>query len=200
MSKLKNLGKNKGIALVTALMFTLIALGIILGTYHMLMRSTELSGLFKRYQTAQEAALGAFEFFTKEFMRRTLQGENMNLPAPVFSPTEAVNFNCIRTKLTAAPSENGYTNCTGNSTGLNPSDQPDLIFHFNPFVAHLKITDTLEGNTDIGGVSLVGSGVVEAGATFISPPHIPYLYRIDILAQRESGAIERSWITGLYSY
>lgn len=200
MFRFKTLHKNSGIALVTALMFTLIALGIILTTYHMIMRSTELSGLFKRYQTAHEAAIGAFEFFTKEFMRRTLQGENMNLPAPVFSPNEPVNFNCIRTKLTAAPTTNGYTNCVGNSTGLNPSDQPDLVFHFNPFAAYLKITDTLEGNTDIGGISLIGSGVVEAGATFISPPHIPYLYRIDILAQRETGAIERAWITGLYSY
>ncbi len=203
MPIVKNHRNSSGIALVTALMFTLIALGIIVGTYYIVHKSTELSGLFKRFQTANEAAMGAFEFFTKEFMRVMMQGQSPNLPqlyGNVFRASDSVNYTCLRSKLFSEPDANGYTNCQGDSTALNPTIRPDLIFHFDPFVVFLKITDTLEGNTDIGGVSLVGAGVVESGSNVISPPHIPYIYRIDILGQREFGAMERAWITGVYSY
>lgn len=195
---------NSGIALITALMFTLIALGIILATYQLVQRGTELSGLFKRYRTAMEAAMGSYEFFTKEFIVKTLEGETLNLNDPtisqVFRPDEPISYTCIRSKLTTSPEAGGYTNCQGNSTDLNPTVSPDLIFHFDPFIAYLKVTDTAEGNSEIGGTPLAGSGVVEAGTTFITPPHIPYLYRIDILAQRQGGAMERAWLTGLYCY
>ena len=67
-----------------------------------------------------------------------------------------------------------------------------------------KIVDTVQGNSDTGGLAPVGSlnagGVVTATGGQISPPPIPYLYRIEVQTQDTANPRERSRYSVLYGY
>ena len=60
-SRISTLKKSRGIALVTALIITLVVFMLIMSTIYMITSSTTKSGAGKRYATAQEAADGAVE-------------------------------------------------------------------------------------------------------------------------------------------
>ncbi len=58
---MKQLRNEKGIALMTALLMSLVIMLIVLGTHFFTIQSTKISGLGKAYATADEAAAGAVD-------------------------------------------------------------------------------------------------------------------------------------------
>src|SRR6185369_11411972 len=70
MCILKN---NKGIALVTSLMFTMISLVICMALLHMIISGAQTSGAYKRYRTALDASYGGSEIVARDLIGQALK-------------------------------------------------------------------------------------------------------------------------------
>lgn len=209
------LGSEDGIALVTSLMLTLISLGIILSLMYLMTLGIQRSGATKRYKTALEASYGGTEFFVKDLIPYIMQnsassgsqlatsllGNYPNVSPTLTSTTLATSQTCIQAKLTNSTA-NWPAACI--PTTLSPKSQPDIQLTLpgtnnQPFTVYSKIVDTVAGNTDTSGLQLEGSGVAES-APVITPQHFPYVYRVEVQAERASNAVEKSNISVLYAY
>lgn len=204
MKRIKN---EKGIALVTALLLTLIGLAIILAAIYMVTRGITISGLEKRYQTALEASHGGAEIIAKEFipnvMGSSLSGFVNSLTASYRDKINVLPSDaCFSNKLRLVPTSWG---CSDTSvTNLNTAY--DIRFTFSGvapqpnFYVYTKIVDTVPGNTSTSGIDLEGLGVVEAGSGIITPQHFPYMYRIEVQGERQTNPDERANLSVLYAY
>lgn len=222
----KILSNNKGVALITSLMLTLISLGIIMALLYIITQSVKVSAANKRYRNASEATYGgaelvAFELIGTAWKNYSSAGGaasklvasygNVNLAVPVAN-------DCLTQKLSSPSSS--WTNCTAQQKALDlPSIKaaPDLTFllkgtssgqHYKVLA---KIVDTTSGNTDTsslitdtsdkeGLISASGSSYSKTGASQVSMMHIPYSYRIEVQGQSEFNSLEKSNVTVLYAY
>lgn len=196
-----------GIALVTALMLTLISLGIIMSLMYLITSGIQRTGASKRYKNALEASYGGAELITKDLLPLILQNisdpQLINiLNAAPYTGTNLVvgaTQQCLQAKL-KGPTTSWPSACDAS---LNPKSQPDFTLTLpganNQFTVYSKVVDTVGGNTDISGLQLGGAGVAE-GQTVLSPQHFPYVYRLEIRAEKASNAVEKSNISVLYAY
>ena len=201
---MKILSSNeKGIALVTALMFTLISLTIVMALLYMITRSTQISGQQKKYKTSLEAAYGGTEIITKDIIPMILSNTSISTITDTFEAIDMEVFatqNCLQSKLTLA-TKNWPAGCSNTP---NPKKEPDLTFQLsaatgNPFTVYSKIVDTSSGNSDVSGLQLEGSGVAE-GSSLITPQHFPYIYRVEVQGERENNSTAQANIEVLYAY
>lgn len=198
---------EKGIALITSLLLTLISLAMILVALYMVTQGTRVSGLFKSYKTGLEASYGAADFITKEFIPQKITGTLLTTLGN-YGGTVAyggITDACFTTKLTVSPA----TSWGCGSFSLDPTQTPDITLTLaaaggTPYTVNAKIVDTTAGNTDTSGLNLIGFGVVEGGggSSIITPQQRPYMYRIEIQGQRQGGTTttERANLSLLYAY
>lgn len=214
---------NKGIALVTSLMLTLITLVIIMGIMFLVTNNMKSSGANQAYRSATEAAFGGADLLVQDVIprlfanastgqttlaQRTLGFPNSNLASDYFGGTKlnmAFNSNaCIQQKLNSAVS--GWTACTGDR--VNPKISPDVKFSLagltaaQGYTVYSKIIDTIPGvpylPTPPGG-GLIGGGVAESsGGTTTNLSH--FIYRVEITGERTNNPSEKSNISVLYEY
>lgn len=207
---------NKGIALVTSLMLTLISLTIVMALLYMITQGVQMSGQSKKYHTALEASYGGSEIIVKDILPIILQnysstssltamtttvqnafpGLNLQLP----SVQQSQSLQCLRSKLTQATA-NWPAGCSNTS---QPKNSPDLSILLqattgSPFSVYTKIVDTVPGNSDTSGLQLEGSGVAEA-STLLRPQQIPYIYRIEVQGERQNNPTAQANIEVLYAY
>ncbi|MEW6569831.1 MAG: hypothetical protein AB1390_01450 [Nitrospirota bacterium] len=216
MRYLKN---EKGVALMMALILSLIALAIISALIYFVTQGTSISGFQKRYQTAKEAAQGDVEFVTREIIPRTIGSTNvadlisiestLGGEYSVISLSFPSNAACLREKLLLSTVD--WISCSADekSFDLKKSDG-SLIADFSVtlpgvppqpnFSVYAKIVDTIEGNTDSGGLALEGLGVTESGSGMVTPQHFPVLYRIEVQGERMNNPDERANMSVLYAY
>jgi hypothetical protein len=183
---------EKGIALVTALMLTLISLTFMMAVLYMLTQGTRTSASAKHYASAMEATYGGVDFFTKDALPQMLLNvptafstSNITLSAASIIgtyPTLAVTMPnitnaCMQAKLTSTPTN--WTNAVGCTADNLSSDisqlrtTADMTFTFpgttgsSAYRVYAKIIDTAIGNTDTSqwasGGLLTGVGVVRSG-------------------------------------
>lgn len=211
---------EKGIALVSALMFTLISLGIVMMLLYSVTLGVKTTGAAKRYQNAREASFGAMDIIAKEVIPHMFSGystaklisdyasgyTNMALPSGGV---------CFRNKLFT--STNNWTSCGPSSTTSQADLNPDMTFHLQSasdpagFTVYAKITDTkCGGNTTIGqacsnsdpsGIDYLdaGGGVASSAGT-VTPQHLPAFYRIEVQGQQSVNPSERAKLSVLYEY
>lgn len=209
------LNNEKGIALMMALILSLVALAIISALIYFVTQGTIISGYQKRYQTAQEAAKGMVELITKEVMPETIK-----VSIDVSDLTNRINSlqndysgislafttsaSCLKDKLLS--STTNWSNCKDENKTLDLENSSDLKSQLSgippaqPFKVSAKIVDTIEGNSDIGGSELEGLGVTESGSGIVSPKHNPFIYRIEVQAERSTNPDERANFSVLYAY
>ncbi|MEC4675728.1 MAG: hypothetical protein VST72_02240 [Nitrospirota bacterium] len=121
----------------------------------------------------------------------------------ICNPTESYDFN-----LTVSDEVcDEDTAVDGVQLALNPAINPDIQFLIgnapNQYNVSIKIVDTVLGNSDIGGVlneTLGNNKTVDSNSGIIYPPHNPYMYRIEVLAERATNPRERSRLSILYAY
>jgi hypothetical protein len=196
---------NKGIALITALMLTLITLVIILGILFVISNNTKSSGANKAYRNVTEAAYGGADLVMQDIIPRMMVFNNISTIKGEYSSI-GLNFGssaCVRTKLNNAVS--GWGVC---SSTLNPKVQPDVKFNLagssgQSFSVYSKIVDTVPGvqypPPPPGGQPLIGGGVTESsGPTTGNLSH--YVYRIEVSGERANNPSEKSDISVLYEY
>ncbi len=219
---MKILRCEKGIALVTVLVLSLIALAIVSTLIYFVTQGTRFSGFFKRYETVREAAYGGGEIVAALIKNRgelDITGltfssfstdDNGFIPCNCGDPDVAGDNTpdtCLCRKLCDPTSAWVSAGC--NST-FDPSYYPDIQFELpadplNPlgstiYEVSAKIVDTTKGYTDLSGEDLGGTCVACSDPTLKGPP-APYLYRIEINAQDTTKPEwERERLSILYAY
>lgn len=204
---MKPLQSEKGIALVTSLMLTLISLTIVMALLYMITQGTKVSGQMKTYRTALDASYGGAEIFTKDMLPYVLRNySSANMVNDVTSTFSGVNMQvlttqaCLQAKLTR-PTKDWPAGCDASSA---PKRNPDISMTLqglgdNKYVVYSKIVDTKDGNSDVSGLQLEGSGVAE-GSSVITPQHFPYIYRLEIQGERAANSNSQANIEVLYAY
>ena len=186
---MKTLRNEKGFALLFVLILAAIALVMTLGMLFMVGRGSFVSGQQKRYRTAVEASRGGVEAMLQLIASRG---------TPDLTYMQGVNVGNLAMKL------NNTTDswvALDNSITINPlnSSTYDMKADLVTYTAYTKIVDTVAGNSgpDEG---LLKTGVVNTGSGEVTVQSIPYLYTIEVLAQSQTNATERSKFSVLYQY
>jgi len=209
-----NIFKNdKGIALVTSLMLTLIIMTVIMATFYLITAGTIQTGASKRYKTALDASYGGGQMVVKDLIPQLLQNftaPNMislvtnNFASAIGLQIQTSSLACLQAKLTQNTSKWQAASCSSSSSSLNPTQMPDFQFSLqsngqNPYTVYSKIVDTVQGNTDMSGLQLLGGGVAEA-QTSVTAQHFPYIYRVEVQAERSTNATEQANLSVVYAY
>jgi hypothetical protein len=204
---LKAITNEKGVALVTSLMLTLISLTIIMALLYMITAGTKLTGAQKRYKSSLDAANGGAEIALKDIMPTVMRNVgDANLVTLVQNDFTGVNLQvnstmtCLQAKLTT-PTDAWPAGCSNVS---EPKQAPDMTMTLqatagNSFQVYAKIVDTVKGNSETSGLQLEGTGVSENSPT-LSPQHFPYVYRLEVQGERAVNAQEQANISALYAY
>lgn len=133
---MKYLKSENGVALITALMFTLLSLVISMALLYMVTAGAKTSGALKRYKTALDATYGGTEIITKEILGKALEFSNYSttgnpfktyLPGKLGTLTilSESNLGCLHERLTT-PRRFWSTACSAIS-----SNSPDISFRLN---------------------------------------------------------------------
>jgi len=222
---------EKGIALVMVLLLSLIALAFVSAMLFMITQGTRLSGAYRVFKSAEDASFGGTEI-VQDYMSgkgdlylplltvtdfrcvcdTNSDGNvttNDNHEWKVSTNTD-MGRSCRCDKLCTGHFDSGgasnWTVCAADDSSLDPTINSDLQFTLGGnYDVFAKIVDTVEGNSDMGGLvtgggSLGGGGVVASNTGLISPPQNPYLYRIEVQAQAAVNVRERSRLSILYAY
>jgi hypothetical protein len=206
---MKLLVNQKGIALVTALMLTLISMTIIMALFYLLEQGVRTSGAQKRYRTALEASYGGAEVVLKDVVPLIFQGYSSATIHDDFATADSrINMQfpsgttCLQKKLNL-PTSQWPSSC---SSTVNAKSSADISFTLQaygdtavPFTVFTKIVDTLKGNSDTSGLQLEGAGVAEASSV-ITPQHFPFVYRLEVLAEASKRNPEQANLSVLYAY
>ena len=196
---------ERGIALVTSMLFTLLALGIILALLYMISQGTKLSAANKRYKNALEASYGGVDVFTQEIIPQIIQNTNPTSYTAILvggAPPTTPDLNCFNIKLNNTPANWGACSST-----VDPTDTYDAKFQLkgqdanSNFDVYAKIVDTKPGNSDMSGIEYLDSGSgVAYGASGVNPQHLPATYRIEVRGQKSANPLEKGNLSVLYAY
>ncbi len=201
------IANKNGIALVTALIMTLISLTIVMSVMYMISQNISTTGMNKRYRSALEASYGGTDILMKELVPKILDG---TLNAATYSAIDLTVDPCLQEKL------NNSTASWSSACSQIPEakNSPDIKFKLQaaggqPYNVYAKIIDTVvEGNTDMSGLQLEGGGVGEQNPV-VKPKHLPFMYRLEIQAEKASNelvpqsnrtGIEKANISVLYAW
>jgi hypothetical protein len=209
---------EKGVALVLVLILSLIGLAMVAALLFMVTQSTSMSGYHRLYRTAEDAGLGGTSVVTEyitsaiPLVAQELKLDNTSMAVLNTSGLGATLNAKYETQLTAgvtpcliqklASSTGNWTSCGSSDESLDPTEEPDLKFDLGNYRVYTKIVDTVQGNTDSGGLkpgALRGTGVVDSQGR-ISPAANPSLYRIEVQAQGKTNTREVSRYSVLYAY
>lgn len=211
---MKTLRNERGMALMMALLLTLISLAVVMAVLYLITQGIQLSAASKRYKSALEASYGGVDVFTKEIIPQLMGTANpsglANVLAginPSFNPAYSTYSSCMRTKLTM-PTASWGALCGANPTSSgNLPESYDVMFTLKGppmqpnFNVYAKIVDSQPGNTDMSGQTQLDSGSgVAYGAAGISPMRIPATFHIETQAQRATNPQERARLSVLYAY
>jgi hypothetical protein len=211
---MKTINNEKGVALVTALMLTLVMLAICMTLLYMVMQSTKSSASQKRYSTAVAASYGGTEII-KDVMPRLLSYSSVGSALPAMTgfnnvglafPQASSDLDCLKQKLKLAPAD--WTACSADNKTVNAKSKPDFTFSLNGltvgqgYKVYSKIVSTVAGNSDMSGVDYLeaGLGVAQAGGGVIAPQHFPSLFTIEVTGEKAFQAKESAQLSVLYAY
>ena len=220
MMKIQQIKNEKGIALVLVLILAVISLAMVSSLLFMLSQSTIFSGSQKFYRTSEEAGFGGVELTTQYLASRGVL-DIAALPGLAFTSGCNCNDPYIYDDnidlMTGAASNRCDKLCNPTASwpaalrpvSLDPTIAPDMQYTLPglqpvSYSVFAKVVDTVQGNSDVGGLvmsgELGGAGVVASNSGLVSPPHNPYLYRLEVQAQATNNPREHSRMSVLYVY
>ena len=198
---------ERGIALAMVLILSAIVLAVIAGLIYMITSTTQISGMQKRYRTALEAGLGGADL---TFRLLAMRGDPDQAMRNAIAYNRTISDACFAAKLNSTTSTTNWAACGSypNATSMiiNPADPTTYDFQFDlgsspypTYRGYAKIVDTVEGNSG-GDEGLLKNGVVSSGSGEITVMSIPYLYTIEIDAEKSDNPSERAKLSILYQY
>ena len=217
------------------LILAAISLVIMAGLLYMITSSTQISGMQKRYKSGLEAGIGGAEVSYQFIALRADDPTSLvtllsSMNPVITTPTTCTGTDLSGTQYTGSaggPTPGGLAaklmtptyNVDGTlnwslacdkSMSIDPSIPTSYDMQFelgtNPtYTIFAKIVDTVEGNSapDYG---LGGKGVVVSGSSEVIVMSMPYLYTMEIDAQKKIATgedtenRERSKLSILYQY
>ena len=209
--KTRIINSEKGAALLIVMIFSAIALGMMVGLIYMITSGTQISGMERRYKIALDAGIGG-----AEVSYQLIAARGNPLDAALTGPLALA----ITTPIGAGGCNTlGTTACTdiGNYTGLaaklnlptscwsgcdtslttGPGNN-DMTFVLGSYTVFGKIIDTAMGNSGVD-EGLNKDGTVNASGE-ITPMSLPYLYTVEIDAEGTANPSERAKLSVLYRY
>lgn len=205
---------EKGIALVTALMFTLICLAMIMTLMYYVLTSTKMSAAQKRYRSSLEASYGGAELVTKSIIPKLFSNYSTGKLSLMADYGSSISLriagagmstdDMLKTKLTSATADWGSASKT-----VNPKDTPDMIFTLNGvnggsnFNVYSKIVDTVPGVglVDSSGVDYLDAGIGVAGtSSSTQTPRTPSIYTVEVQGEAAVNPKEKAALSVLYAY
>lgn len=228
--RMRIIRNEKGIALVMVLLLSLIGLAMVSALIFMVTQGTSLSGAMRFYRTADEAAVGVADFTGEYIFNRGAMpvlnpvfasGCSCGDPAIYTDNIDLDTVGLVRScrcdKLcnpTSQYNAGGSVLCDDEDATtpglqisvdplLNPDGPPRTLGNYS---VTYKIVDTVEGNTDPGILAasgtLIVSGVIAASGSVYNPPHFPFLYRVEVMAQSADPlrVRERARVSMLYGW
>lgn len=202
------LRSQKGAALITALMLTMLSLVIAIALLTMITTRTQVSASQKRYRSSLTAAKGGVELVTREIVPRLFSGDNPSALEQGYAPIELKlsETDCLRQKLELG--RGGWTSCNQAQASPDPARAPDISFRLSGlpeqkgFLVTTKIVDTVPGNSDRSGSDLLDAGDSVAGRDeVIRPQHVPGMFNISVQGVREEeGSREKANLSVLYAF
>jgi hypothetical protein len=205
---------EKGAALVTALMLTMLSLVVALTLLYTVTLGTRISAGQKRYRSALAAAHGGVELVTQEILPLLLS------QAPLTATGLEGSFSLVGLKVPAYPclqqkmgsATSSWSACSAAQASPDPAEQPDLTFTLGgtlpgdpansgpAYRLYAKIIDTVPGNSDAGSADLLDPGSAVSGREeVIRPQHVPGLYSISVQGAGDSSR-EKARLSLLYAY
>ncbi|MDA8429292.1 MAG: pilus assembly PilX N-terminal domain-containing protein [Geobacteraceae bacterium] len=221
---------NKGIALVTSLMLTLVILGIVMALFYVLTQSMKISAATKRYQSVTEATYGGSEFMAFDLIGNAWKNYSSagGMSSQLVNSYGNINLavstsdDCLRQKL-SSPTTN-WTKCSAAQKSMDIASiktSPDMTFLLKGaatgqhYKVYAKILEATAGNTDTSAGSMLtaadSGGFDDASGVAYQTPYtgggggaaikqIPYTYRIDVQGEKETNPMEKSNVSVLYAY
>jgi hypothetical protein len=208
---------EKGIALVTALMFTMISLGIVMLLLSSIIQGTKLTAASKAYKNSLEASFGGVELIAKNILPALYGGTT---EASLVAALAGVDFqvpsgSCFTQKWSNSTLD--WASCDADNKTPDPKLAPDMTFTLKAttdavgFKVYSKVVDTrCGGNTSVGqpcsnsdstGIDyLDGGGGVTSSTGSVTPQHRPAYYRIEVQGERAANPREKSQLSVLYAY
>jgi hypothetical protein len=207
---MRYLRNEDGIALISALMFTLLCLGMIMALLYYVTAGTRMSAAQKRYRNSLEASYGGTEFITKTIIPRLFNNYSGGRKSLLddFGPADKLGLafpsNALDTKLSTATAGWGSLSKT-----VNPKDTPDLTFTLKgtnsagDFKVFTKIVDTVAGVglIDSSGIDYLDAGIGVAGtSSSTATPRTPNIYSIEVQGEKAVNPKEKASMSVLYAY
>ncbi len=216
MQQLKN---ENGIALVTALCFTLISLGIIMMLLYSVTQGIKTTTASKRYSNALEASYGTIELLQKDILPQIISLPAASIVTLANSQFSALsmavpNSVCLEEKLKFSTWD--AAKCSASTKTAVSTVSPDMTFNLKAtndvtgYTVYSKIVSTrCSGtatdpcsNSDTGSEAI--NGLAKPGGTTStstpSAPSMPAYYRIELTGQRASNPHEKAELSILYAY
>lgn len=227
---MKTLHNEKGIALITSLMFTVLSLVMTMALLSMVTASIRTSSAIKRFRTTTEAVYGGLDIMAKDLITANFGYRDYltTHPTATYDNYMKVNYmaslnapnisTCLQAKLTTPKSE--WPASCKTDVSSNAKTAFDVSFNLNaasgsPYTVYSKIVDTMDrkfvvyrnhssitltkaGNSDASTFGLEAGSTTEAAG--VTVPHYPYMYRIEIQAERQQNPLEKAKITVQYAY
>jgi len=201
---------NRGVALLTALMLTIIMLSIILGVMYLLDRTIKGSAAHRTYRNVVEASYGGADLVSREIIPRLFNNVSTSILSLGLDSVHAqfASSACLHNKLDNAPASWGSSGASCN-TVVNPKINPDVSFELaglngQGFKVYAKIIDTTPGvpyaTEATEGSPLVGGGVAAESSTGSTLKLDHYVYRIEVSGESKTNAAEKANISVLYEY
>jgi hypothetical protein len=204
---------NKGIALITALMFTLIILVLIMGVLSMVNLGSKVGGETKIYKNTVEAAYGGADVSMNDVIPRLFLNISTGIIRNDYNKT---NFNklmtfgsnaCIKQKRDFVKTGTNWSAC--GDKGIDAKKSPDMTFQLvgtnnQSFTVYSKIVDTIPGvvypgTNSTSGSQLLGGGVTESSAgSTMSLAH--FIYRVEVTSEKTVKPQGGSKVSVLYEY
>jgi hypothetical protein len=217
---MKYLRNEDGIALVTALLFTLICLAMIMTLMYYVTTATKMSAAQKRYRSSLEASYGGTELVTRTIIPRLFSNYTTGMISlgNDFGGTGTnkldlqINGPGMSTKQILLAKLNFGTNDWGagiSRRDVNPKIMPDFIFTLKgqnsdrDFRVYGKIVDTIAGVGLIDGSTIedLDAGQAVAGtSTTTSTPRTPTIYSIEVQGEAAVNPKEKAGLSVLYAY
>jgi hypothetical protein len=207
---MRTLQSERGAALVTALMLTMLSLVVAMTLLYMVTSGTGISASQRRYRTALASAHGGVELFTQEIVPQILSsGTSATVLQDRLSLVnlKLTEFDCLQQKLNVATA--GWSESCRAKAGADPSVFPDATFRLasgkpaeKGFTVSTKIVDSVPGNSDRSGYDYLdlGGGVASRDEV-IHPRHVPAIYSIAVQGVREGAdSREKAQLSVLYAY
>ena len=207
---MRYLRNEEGIALVTALMFTMVCLGITMTLLYYVLSGIKMSAAQKSYKNSLEAAYGGTEFVTKALIPPLFSNYSTGKSSLMNAFGDASKLGLwlgpnTKEKLTTQTADWSIS----TSKTVNAKESPDIVFTLNgqstggSFKVYSKIVDTVAGVgiIDSSGIDYLDAGIGVAGtSTSTQTPRTPNIYSIEIQGERAFSPKEKALLSVLYAY